>query len=521
MIMRIPALHMLVRKAEWEESKHPRADNGQFGSGSGGSKKPSKTRRKMERREEAASQARVGGAIQSLLSGGSALDKIGWLNTSQKEPEKPAAKPKEEAAPAKEPSILDTINQRNEQAASMRGKVPSMEHPSQRRAREGGPEGGHSPRVLTQAERDYRDNQRQTEDARRRAGVPIPGDQLATLEIPGNPKQQEKPKAEEKPKPPTSKPVLTRGEAERFISGSKYRADVYHVTSERNAQNIKNMGFKSASGQSLGASWGNGTYLALDDEATNYYHRLTPNSEKLTLKVNVKNPITFDASNISDIEGGAKAIAEQIGRSDEYDRIRSELDIKNKKIEHEATVKFGRLPRVGQKLPGESDDAFNTRFEDTRQKRIAFMREKGAHEFPHSDALTLVAQAAGYDSIIIRDKEFRPSIGGNQMVVFNPENVKVVEEMQDPEPETWYSSDKYQRAADTLLSNLTSGKINVSDADKIHAEKTKAFTELARNKTRSESENLKMQKISNELGAMQYALNRFKQGKPDVRRRRF
>jgi hypothetical protein len=111
MIMRIPLLRTvckaIVAKADWDESKHPRADNGQFGSGSGGSskpKKPSKTRRKMERREEAASQARVGGAIQSLLSGGSALDKIGWLRTSQKEPEKPATKPKEEAAPAKVPT---------------------------------------------------------------------------------------------------------------------------------------------------------------------------------------------------------------------------------------------------------------------------------------------------------------------------------------------------------------------------------------------------------------------------------
>lgn len=92
MIMRIPLLRTvckaIVAKADWDEAKHPRADNGQFRSGGGGSskpKKPSKTRRKMERREEAASQARVGGAIQSLLSGGSALDKIGWF----KQPEKP------------------------------------------------------------------------------------------------------------------------------------------------------------------------------------------------------------------------------------------------------------------------------------------------------------------------------------------------------------------------------------------------------------------------------------------------
>ena len=99
MIMRIPLLRTvckaIVAKADWEESKHPRADNGQFGSGSGGSKKPSKTKRKMERRAEAAGQGRVSGAIQTLLGGGSALDKIGWLNTSKpKEPEKPKVEEK-------------------------------------------------------------------------------------------------------------------------------------------------------------------------------------------------------------------------------------------------------------------------------------------------------------------------------------------------------------------------------------------------------------------------------------------
>ena len=93
MLMKIPALSYLKKDADWSEDKHPRADNGQFGSGSGGAaaKKPSKTKRKMERRAETAGQATLGGgkAIQSLLSGGSALDKIGWLNTSKpKEPEK-------------------------------------------------------------------------------------------------------------------------------------------------------------------------------------------------------------------------------------------------------------------------------------------------------------------------------------------------------------------------------------------------------------------------------------------------
>lgn len=90
--------HRLKKDGDWEESKHPRADDGKFTSGSGGgSKKPSKTKRKLERRAEAASQGRVSGAIQTLLSGGSALDKIGWLNTSK--PKEPEKKPVEEKKP--------------------------------------------------------------------------------------------------------------------------------------------------------------------------------------------------------------------------------------------------------------------------------------------------------------------------------------------------------------------------------------------------------------------------------------
>jgi hypothetical protein len=166
----------------------------------------------------------VSGAIQTLLGGGSALDKIGWLNTSKpKEPEKkPDSKLKEEAAPAKEPSILDTMAQSWSQSEAMRGKVPTLEHPAQRSAREGAPEGGHSPRVLTQRERDYRDSQNQWDNDRRKMGIPVPGDELATLEIPAKPQQPEKPKAEEKPKQESEVDRHLRVQAERkqFIQDS-------------------------------------------------------------------------------------------------------------------------------------------------------------------------------------------------------------------------------------------------------------------------------------------------------------
>lgn len=104
--MNIPALPVAlsfcgIHKADWAESKHPRASNGQFGSGGSSAAKPKgkesagakHKRNQQARRAEGAGQSTLGGgkAIQTLLGGGSALDKIGWLNTS---------KPKQEAANA-------------------------------------------------------------------------------------------------------------------------------------------------------------------------------------------------------------------------------------------------------------------------------------------------------------------------------------------------------------------------------------------------------------------------------------
>jgi hypothetical protein len=112
--MNIPALDYLlgIHKADgWAESKHPRAANGQFGSGGSGKGKESAgakhKRNQQARRAEGTGQTTLGGgkAIQSLLSGGSALDKIGWLNTSKK-PD--AAKGPE--TPAKEPAKVPAAN---------------------------------------------------------------------------------------------------------------------------------------------------------------------------------------------------------------------------------------------------------------------------------------------------------------------------------------------------------------------------------------------------------------------------
>jgi hypothetical protein len=144
MLMRIPALSGVMRSSgaeylgishsgeiaimkagDWDESKHKRSENGQFGSGGSGKGKESAgakhKRNQQARRVESAGQTALGGgkAIQSLLSGGSALDKIGWLNTSKK----PEAAKEPEAKP--EPKPAESKPKEPEKKPEAPAKVPA------------------------------------------------------------------------------------------------------------------------------------------------------------------------------------------------------------------------------------------------------------------------------------------------------------------------------------------------------------------------------------------------------------
>lgn len=88
---RLPYLAFNIRKVKDAEG-HEHAGDGKFTSGGGGSGKgkPGKTKRKLDRRAEAAGQSGTSGkAIQTLLGGGSALDNNPWF----KQPAKPENTP--------------------------------------------------------------------------------------------------------------------------------------------------------------------------------------------------------------------------------------------------------------------------------------------------------------------------------------------------------------------------------------------------------------------------------------------
>jgi hypothetical protein len=90
-----------------------------------------------------------------------------------------------------------------------------------------------------------------------------------------------------------------------------------------------------------------------------------------------------------------------------------------------------------------------------------------------------------------------------------------------PEPENWYDSPKYQQASNKLFENLHDGKISISDANRVLDAKNEQFYKALQNKKRSPAEQNKVDKLSNEIQAMQHAMLLHTQGAPNVKFNRF
>lgn len=223
----------------------------------------------------------------------------------------------------------------------------------------------------------------------------------------------------------------TRVVAEKFAAKGKYTSDVYHVTTKQNAEKIRDIGFKLTGGESFGGEWGAGVYVATDKESTEYYQsttNMTSPAETLNLKIKITNPIKFDASNVESPVEGAEEIAAQIGQSESYDQVLHGIKQQNEKIEMQAKEKFGRPLRATDISRDESSEDFENRFDNQRKQYRDYYHDEGYVDSPSGVAISRVATNAGYDSIIIHDSEFRPQLGGNQVVVFNPQNIMVIDE---------------------------------------------------------------------------------------------
>jgi hypothetical protein len=185
---------------------------------------------------------------------------------------------------------------------------------------------------------------------------------------------------------------------------SKMKAQ--HITSKAAAENIWREGFKPTS-KGFGGIWGEGIYAALDAEAIRFYALgISGKAEVLDLEISVENPLEIDVSAFEYPDEVFGPIVGKMGLENEFATELAEIEGRNRAID----ASSGIVVR-----------ATSGRYEQ------AVYRE--AHGFcfdPEGTALGRVARAAGYDAIVIRDSHFRAGMGGDQIVVFDSENIKVI-----------------------------------------------------------------------------------------------
>jgi hypothetical protein len=169
---------------------------------------------------------------------------------------------------------------------------------------------------------------------------------------------------------------MTRAEAERWAAGSVFRAPVFHVTTVEAAASIRLHGF-DLSRRAGGRAWGNGVYAAVDRATRDrYMEHLGRFGVTLPVRVDVRRVLTI-----------------RIGPT-------------------------SGLPPVMQLLS--VVPAGLRRFIDA-----------GLVAPDRATALTRVLLDEGYDAVEIREDRFSASVGGNQVVVFDPRRVVVVNDDEE------------------------------------------------------------------------------------------
>lgn len=175
---------------------------------------------------------------------------------------------------------------------------------------------------------------------------------------------------------PSWKPAMTRREADRWSRDSAYRAPVYHATSPHSARAIHREGF-SLGLHRLGRLWGNGVYAATDDQTIRYYMqdlvRRGDQVELLELRVNVRRVLT---------------------------------------IWIDASSRHSPFDQAIRQLPGGFGD-YLLHFVGTRDRALAMTRQ---------------IRSAGYDAFEVREDAPTAAVGGNQLLVFDPRQVTIVDD---------------------------------------------------------------------------------------------
>jgi SPP1 gp7 family putative phage head morphogenesis protein len=167
-------------------------------------------------------------------------------------------------------------------------------------------------------------------------------------------------------------PAMSRGDAAAWSADSQYTGDMYHVTDYRNEASIKAAGFDLTK-EKFGRVWGDGVYVTPSMSVADQYVEWVEQrgrAERLAIKIDVRNVLEVEASKVLSKED----IAIQAG------------------------------------------------------VREAYREYWGYQNMKASAALTRALQEKGYDAVHIFAPQWSTRTGGDQLVIFDPENVVVIDE---------------------------------------------------------------------------------------------
>src|SRR5574343_72788 len=219
---------------------------------------------------------------------------------------------------------------------------------------------------------------------------------------------------------PSWRPMMSREEADTWAKGGYFPGDVYHVTNSDRIESIKaikTMGFRYKGEQyySYGRVWGDGIYVSTSKEHSDKWFALMAlddtRIERLSIRTNVKNPFVI-----------------QVER-DEFGKVTTRSVWDNLEEKH---------PGFSAKVREITEDAYIYSVTFRKQTYASAYDKNELADFPMIGdsswfALREALRSFGYDSIYVDETEFNVDSAGDQLIVFSPLNLVVV----DGKPETW------------------------------------------------------------------------------------
>jgi hypothetical protein len=213
---------------------------------------------------------------------------------------------------------------------------------------------------------------------------------------------------------PAWKPTMSEAEADEFARDSAVKETLFHVT--RAGAEIRRVGFRLDVAEATGRVWGDGVYLAANEDTTNFYAVRAAAGHRLKVKVDVRKVLHFDATGRT---GGESMINDLVDdalhKRVEFTKIKKGVEAKSNAI----LADFVEARRADpQALAGEAAGQW--------------LAKRG---YLNSDikvdraALGELLTKEGYDAVMITERgTVSGSVGGTQLIVLDPKNVVVVHE---------------------------------------------------------------------------------------------